>query len=77
MRKEADFKIENTIQASFECGAGVWEIINKFSDYIKKETLTERLGKEFLDDMFIKEIKVNEEDVKVGIRVAGSIITNG
>jgi len=77
MRKEADFKIENTIQASFECGAGVWEIINKFSDYIKKETLTDRLGKEFSDDMFIKEIKVNEEDVKVGIRVTGSIITNG
>jgi isoleucyl-tRNA synthetase len=77
MRKEADFKIENTIQASFECGAGVWEIINKFSDYIKKETLTERLGEEFLDGMFIKKIKVNGENIQVGIRVTGSIITSG
>ncbi|OQA21141.1 MAG: Isoleucine--tRNA ligase [Actinobacteria bacterium ADurb.Bin346] len=74
MRKEADFKIENTIFTSIECSENSWKIIEKYSDYIMRETLTEHLGKGLTDDMFKKEIRVNGQKIKAGIRVAGSIV---
>ncbi len=74
LRKEANFKIENTIRLALECEDNTWQIIKKYSDYIKKETLSRQLDGEFLNDMFIKELKVNEHNIKAGILVTGSIV---
>ncbi|MBM3709819.1 MAG: isoleucine--tRNA ligase, partial [Actinobacteria bacterium] len=74
LRKEADFQIENTIITAIQCGQKRKETIDRFKDYIMKETLSEKLTQEFLDDMFVREIKINEFSVKVGIKVVGSIL---
>ncbi|MBM3707099.1 MAG: isoleucine--tRNA ligase [Actinobacteria bacterium] len=74
LRKEANFQIENTIITAIQCDQKQKEIIERFRDYIMKETLSEKLTQDFSDDMFIGEIKINGFSVKVGIKVIGSII---
>ena len=74
LRKEAGFEIENTINTSIEAPAAQQETIKKFSAYISKETLTDSLGRDFDPGMFIKEIRVNGIDLKIGIKVTGSIV---
>jgi len=74
LRKEANFQIENTIITAIQCGQKQKETIDRFKDYIMKETLSEKLTREFLDDMFVREIKINEFSIKVGIKVVGSIL---
>ncbi len=39
-----------------------------------KETLTKKLIFEFEDKMFVKELKVNDAIMKIGLKVIGSII---
>jgi hypothetical protein len=39
-----------------------------------KETLSKSLSYEFKEDMFVKEVKVNDEKIKIGIKVMGSIV---
>jgi isoleucyl-tRNA synthetase len=73
LRKEADFKIENTIKTAISCKSDDWEIIEKYSDYIRHETLSREIVEDFEDDMFVREISVNNKNVKVGIIVKGSI----
>ena len=73
LRKEAGFEIENTIDTAIE-SAVEEDVINKFKNYIMKETLSKSLGSEFKEDMFVKEVKVNDEKIKIGIKVVGSII---
>jgi len=72
LRKEAGFKIENTIATALECRAKQ-EVLNKFKNYIMKETLSKSLGSEFSKDMFVKEAKVGSDKIKIGIKVVGSI----
>jgi len=74
LRKEAGFEIENTIDTAVEAPEDKMKIIDKFADYIKKETLTGKLTGSFSDDMYIKEAKVNSTVIKIGIKVVGSII---
>lgn len=74
LRKEADFKIENTIITSIVCSEKERETIKKYKDFIMKETLTKKLIFEFEDKMFVKELKVNDAMMKIGLKVAGSII---
>ena len=65
--------IENTINTAI--GSGVEEsILKKFKNYIMKETLSKSLGEVFEKDMFVKELKVNDKMVKIGIKVVGSIM---
>ncbi|MEA2015684.1 MAG: isoleucine--tRNA ligase [Actinomycetota bacterium] len=73
LRKEADFKIENTIDLAIEPGIKE-DILKKFRNYIMKETLSKSMGHDFKDDMFVKEVKVNDRKIKIGIRVTGSIV---
>lgn len=73
LRKEADFKIENTIKTAIGCDTDDWKIIEKYSDYIKHETLSLEISQEFEGQMFVKEIKVNNKNVRLGILVKGSI----
>ena len=74
LRKEAKFQIENTIVTAIQCSESQKVIINRYKDYLMKETLTKNLGSEFLDGMFVKELSVNDSIVKVGIKVVGSIV---
>ncbi|MCL4415756.1 MAG: class I tRNA ligase family protein, partial [Actinobacteria bacterium] len=74
LRKEADFKIENTIIAAIICGEKEKEIIKKYKDFIMKEILAKKLIFKFEDKMFIKELKVNDTIMKIGLKVVGSII---
>jgi len=73
LRKEAGFEIENTIDTAIE-SAVKEDVLNKFKNYIMKETLSKSLSSEFKEDMFVKEVKVNDEKIKIGIKVVGSII---
>jgi isoleucyl-tRNA synthetase len=43
MRKSADFKIEDRIQTNYETEEEINAVIEKWSDYIKLETLSEKL----------------------------------
>jgi len=73
LRKEAGFEIENTINTAIE-SAVKEDVLKKFKNYIMKETLSKSLSSEFKEDMFVKEVKVNDEKIKIGIKVVGSII---
>ncbi len=74
LRKEAGFKIENTINTSIECSSDMKKVIEKYSDYIMKETLSKSLNFKFEDGMFVRELKINSLSVKIGIIVVGSIV---
>lgn len=74
LRKEANFNIENTINTSIICSIDEKNIIEKYRDYIMKETLSKKLIFNFEDDMFIKDLKINNLVIKVGIKVIGSVI---
>jgi isoleucyl-tRNA synthetase len=74
LRKEANFNIENTINTSIICYTDEKNIIEKYKDYIMKETLSKKLSFDFEDDMFIEDIKINNLVIKVGIKVVGSIV---
>jgi len=74
LRKEANFEIENTINIYLECGDKQKQIIEKFKDYIKKETLTESLNFGTRNDIFTREVKVNRSKIRVSMEVAGSIV---
>jgi isoleucyl-tRNA synthetase len=73
LRKEAGFEIENTINTAIESGIKE-DVLKKFKNYIMKETLSKSLSSEFKEDMFVKEVKVNDEKIKIGIKVRGSIV---
>ncbi|GAH12118.1 unnamed protein product, partial [marine sediment metagenome] len=73
LRKEAGFEIENTIDTAIE-SAVKEDVLNKFKNYIMKETLSKSLSSEFKEDMFVKEVKVNDDKIKIGIKVVGSIV---
>ena len=73
LRKEAGFKIENTIELAIEPEIDE-KILNKFKDYIMKETLTRSLVSEFKEDMYVKEARVEGKKIRIGMRVVGSIV---
>ncbi|HEY4695981.1 MAG TPA: DUF5915 domain-containing protein, partial [Candidatus Hydromicrobium sp.] len=73
LRKEAGFKIENTIDTAIEPGIKE-NVLKKFKNYIMKETLSKSMGPDFKEGMFVKEVKVNDVKIKIGIKVAGSIV---
>jgi len=74
LRKDAGFEIENTNDIAMEAPPDRKAIINDYKDYIMKETLSDKICDKFSDDMYIKDIKVNKIELKIGIKVAGSII---
>ncbi|MGM0364918.1 MAG: isoleucine--tRNA ligase [Actinomycetota bacterium] len=74
LRKEADFEIENTINIYLECGEREKNLIEKFKDFIRKETLTESLNFKPKNDIFKREVEVDGSTIKVALEVAGSIV---
>jgi len=74
LRKEADFKIENTILLAIVSEPIIQAIIDKYGNYIKRETLADKVLQHQVDEMQVKEIKINGTSLKIGIKVTGSII---
>ena len=74
LRKDAGFEIENTIDMAIEAPRAQKAVIDEYRDYIMKETLSDKIHNRFSDDMYIKDVKVNKVELKIGIKVAGSII---
>jgi len=74
LRKEAGFEIENKIDLALEVTENKKKVIDKYENYIKKETLTDNILDDFSRDMYVKTIKVNDTGMKVGIKVVGSIM---
>ncbi|MBC7333741.1 MAG: isoleucine--tRNA ligase [Actinobacteria bacterium] len=74
LRKEAGFQIENTISLAIECLSKERAIIEKYREYIMKETLSENLGFKLEEKMFAREVNVNGSDLLIGIKVTGSIV---
>jgi isoleucyl-tRNA synthetase len=73
LRKEAGFKIENTIELAIESGLEE-KILSKFKDYIMKETLSKSLSSDIKKDMYTKEIEIDGKKIKIGVKVTGSIV---
>jgi len=73
LRKEAGFKIENTIELAIEPEIED-SVLRKFKDYIMKETLSKSMSSDFKDDMFVRNVSVNNNKMRVGIKVLGSIV---
>lgn len=73
LRKEAGFKIENTIELAIEPMIDE-KILGKFKNYIMKETLSKSLGSDFKKDMYIKEVRLDGKKIKIGMKVVGSIV---
>ncbi|MCL5772558.1 MAG: class I tRNA ligase family protein, partial [Actinobacteria bacterium] len=70
IRKEANFEIENIIETHIKCSEKVRKIINDNIDLIKKETLSKSL--DFIidnDELFIKNINISDEELKIGLKV--------
>ncbi|MCG9479728.1 MAG: isoleucine--tRNA ligase [Actinomycetia bacterium] len=74
LRKEADFKIENTINTYIDCGPEEKKIIKKYDDYIKKETLTQKLNFGKKEECFNREAEVDGSSMTIAIVVVGSIV---
>jgi isoleucyl-tRNA synthetase len=70
IRKEADFEIENLIEVHIICNERSKIIIKENIDYIKKETLSISLDFKLVNDgLFVKEIKIDDEEIKIGVKV--------
>jgi isoleucyl-tRNA synthetase len=67
MRKEAGFNVTDRIQISVKGWPDMLDAIEKQSDYIKNETLCERLKIAQVDGSYIKEWKVGSEMIEIGI----------
>jgi len=74
LRKEAGFQIENTIITAIDYDDDIKKVVEKYVEYIMKETLSKKLSNDFTGGMFVKEIKVNDRIIKTGIKVCGSIV---
>jgi isoleucyl-tRNA synthetase len=70
IRKEADFEIENLIEVHIICSEKYKMIIEENIEYIKKETLSISIDFEMESkDVFIKDIKIDNEEIKIGVKV--------
>ncbi len=69
IRKEANFEIENIIETHIGSNGKAEKIITDNIEFIKKETLSEILDFEIKDNLFIKEIKIGENQIKIGLKV--------
>jgi isoleucyl-tRNA synthetase len=73
-RKEANFKIENTIILSIMSDEKIIRDLSDYKVYIMKETLAEEIIETVTEDMNMKEITIEGSSIKIGVKIAGSII---
>jgi len=69
IRKEAGFEIENIISTHIECSDKTKDIIRQNIDFVKKETLSEKLDFKLREGLYISSININNENLKIGLKV--------
>jgi len=67
-RKQSGFEVSDRIMLSFEGSEEIKEIFEEFGDYIKAETLTEKIETGSKDWPFRTEFKLNEHSVELWTR---------
>lgn len=70
LRKDAGFEIENFINTFIKCSKNAENIISNYIDYVKKETLSETLDFEMKTEACTKNIKIDGENIIIGVVVA-------
>ena len=73
-RKKAGFKIENTIKTIIDCSEKYRKIIEEYKDYLCRETLTTDLVFSSELSGYIEEYEIEENKIKLGISISGSIV---
>lgn len=72
MRKEADYKVDDRIIINYDLNdsnSDILRAIDKFKNYIKKETLATDLGQKDLDkDIIGKKIKIDGKEITIGTK---------
>ena len=69
LRKDADYQVDDRITVWIEAPGQVDEAITEFADYIKTETLADEIQQSGdMDWDKEKVVKINGEEVKVGVR---------
>ncbi len=72
MRRNADFRIEDYITTYYETDPELAEVIRKFEDYIRQETLSEALvNAPAPDTVYAEAFKLDGHQVKFGVRRKG------
>ncbi|MDD5658428.1 MAG: class I tRNA ligase family protein, partial [Actinomycetota bacterium] len=69
IRKEANFEIENIIETHISSDEKAQKIIFDNIEFIKKETLSKILDFDMKQDLFIKEIKIQNSQIKIGLKI--------
>jgi isoleucyl-tRNA synthetase len=73
MRKEAGFRIEDSITTWYQAATGLQPVFDTWGDYIKQETLSDRLvAQSPPKDAYVETHELDGETVTLGVRRSGS-----
>ncbi|MCR4429072.1 MAG: isoleucine--tRNA ligase [Caldiserica bacterium] len=67
LRKEAHFNVEDRIITYFRADSPLKEVFQEFSDYLKKETLSEELVPRIKDGIFQKDLEIEGFPLKIAL----------
>ena len=68
MRKKAGFAVEDRINISWDFDGQIQEALGKFEQYLKAETLTNKIMENIVDSDFSDVIEINEKQYKVELK---------
>ena len=69
LRKEADFEMNDRIHLYYEGSDKINQAFSEHADYIKTETLSLDISDQVKDGVFVKEVKLSGEKVKLGVKL--------
>jgi isoleucyl-tRNA synthetase len=68
MRKDADFRIQDTIVVYYDAGNALKDVVHSFEDYIKQETLATELREgKGPDGAFVQDANIDGESLRVAL----------
>jgi isoleucyl-tRNA synthetase len=67
LRKEAQFNVEDRIITYFQAEPPLREIFDEFSEYLQKETLSEKLVPEIKEGVFAREVEIDRHKLQIGL----------
>ena len=68
MRKKAGFAVEDRINISWDFDGQIQEALGKFEQYLKAETLTNKIMKNIEDCDFSNIVEINDKQYKVELK---------
>jgi len=74
LRKEADFEMNDRIHLYYDGSDKIRQAFTQFADYIKAETLSLDINNSVSDGLFVKEVKLSGEKVRLGVKLGEEII---